>query len=245
MQSNATAPTRRPNGIAAWRRNSARPSGFHATISPTTSSDAEQDRDAAPVAHRAERGGGERPYEGWRSGPGRRGSRCIRRDRSRRTKRHTARRAERCAAARRAIPAASKTATPTAITIETPTPGTDEAREAGGEPVDVASIDRPDEPDRGGGIVVRDEEEMRKPEHERADQRHLEREHDVLVAAPEEHEHARDDRRRPRAHADAAHHRAHQERGQQVQQHDHDLIRPVAVQPEDPPQPAIHDDRAG
>ena len=71
---------------------------------------------------------------------------------------------------------------PTMITIVTPTPEHIKPARPGEQREPVAPVDRT--------VVIR-EQQLREAEHERSDERDLERDQDVLRTRTEEHEHAR------------------------------------------------------
>jgi hypothetical protein len=114
--------------------------------------------------------------------------------------------------------------------------GAQQGREAGQEPEVVAPVHR---------TFVVSEQEVHDAEDQRSDKGHLDRQDDVLVAAPEEDEDQRRDRRRPRPYTGAPHHGPNQQRRAQVQQHDDDLIGAVGPEPEHPPQGAKGKRREG
>ena len=81
---------------------------------------------------------------------------------------------------------------PTMITIVTPTPEHINPARPGQQREPVATVDRP--------VVIR-EQQLREAEHQRSDERDLERDQDVLRTRTEEHEHPGDERRHPRSDA--------------------------------------------
>ena len=109
-----------------------------------------------------------------------------------------------------------------------------ETREAGEQAEPIPAIERT--------VVIR-EQQLREPEHERADERDLERDQNVLRPGTEEHEHRGRDRREPGPHAGTTHHREHERGGDEMQHHDQGLIRRVAVQAEGGPHEPVDEDR--
>ena len=225
MTSNTNAPTSSANGSAARRRKPVPRRGRHASASPTTSSAATA-TERAGSCRSPQRLDGDPHHESRGVANARvvAGVTGVADDREPRE----VHRGERHRVRERRPPASQdQHRDADGDDHRDPDARAHQRRGARGEAEVVAPVDR--------ALVAR-EQEVHEPERERSDQGHLERQDDVLVAVAEEHEDQRDDRRRPRAHADAAHDRADQERGTEMREHDDDLVGPVRPDPERPPQ---------
>ena len=235
MQSRAKAPARRASGAADRLRKFLPAQRAPGHDEPDREQHGEHDSDAAPVTHRRERRGDHHPNEAHDVA----GARAV----SRVTTvadgdvPHEVHGRERDGVQQRQSPSArDQHRDAHGDHHRHADAGAHQRGTSCGQPEHVAAIE---------GAVVIGQQQVPEAEGQRADETHLERQHDVLVPAPEEHQDRGHDGRRPRSNADAPHDRAHEQGGGQVQDDDDELVRPVAVETEQPPQHAVHEDRQG
>ncbi len=95
------------------------------------------------------------------------------------------------------------------------------------------------------GTVVICEHELHEPEEQRAAERDLEGNENVLAARAEQHEATRQERRDPRAHTGPPQQDPNQRRDGQVREDDQHEVRHVGPDPEDDPEQAVDEDRQG